>query len=218
MTEWRVNVQGDDLDLEQLAVFLTSPRQQVRKEEGHFVLTSDRFDTCTDADTVRKIATGVLDTLFGLARLRFGARIPFAVGNLRCVKDNGRTDYYVLLEGASLTVRGGPTLVKMGSTGISEAVQPQDPMVERALMLESDELISRVLRLYGKAVKVWKDLYPIYEIVEQDVGGENSLVAKGWTSGNQITQFTRTAGQSNAMGYKAMDGVSNVEPPPNPMT
>jgi hypothetical protein len=218
MAEWRVHLQGDEFDLEQLAALFTSPHLRIRKEEGIYFLTSDRFNTLTDADAVRKAANDILEPLFGSARLRFGAQKAFNVGNLRRIEDDGRSHHYLLLEGASVKVRGSAVVAVVGGTNTTEQAQQEDPLVSWSVLSESDEMVARVLRLYAKANQVWKDCYPIYEIVEADIGGETALVSKGWVSRNQITRFARTAGHPKAAGDHARHGVSRVEPPPNPMT
>jgi hypothetical protein len=216
MAEWRVNLEGDEFDLEQLAALLATPRQRLRKEERHFVLTSDRFNTLTDADSVRKTAVHLTDTLFGLARLTYGARIPFRVGSLRWVEDNGRTNYYLSLESVSITIRGGAP--ESGAHEINDHVPPGDPSIDWVSLSESDESVSRVLRLYGKAADVWNDLYPIYEIIQLDMGGESAIVSSGWTSANEIARFTRTAGQPYLAEDRPKDSGATVEPPSKEMT
>jgi hypothetical protein len=126
--------------------------------------------------------------------------------------------HYLMVESAALSVRAGVATVKIGEGGTAEPVQQVDPVCLWFSLAEANETVARVLRMYGEAVQPWKDLYPIYEIIESSVGGEDALVSKEWTSRNQISRFTRTAGHPKVAGDEARHGVSTVEPPPNPMT
>jgi len=218
MAEWRVNLQGDDFDLEQLALMLTSPGPRIRREEGSFFLTSDRLNALDDAHKVREVANEMLQSLNGLARLRLNARKPLSVGNLQRVEDDGKTHCHMVAESAELSLRGSVAIVKIGEGGATAPVQQADTLFLWFSLAQTDETVARVLRMYGKAVQPWRDFYPIYEIIEHDVGGEKALVSKGWTSRNQIERFNRTADNSKASGENARHGVSTNEPPTNPMT
>jgi septation ring formation regulator EzrA len=76
MSEWRVNLQGDELELEELAALLTSPDRRIRREEGRYFLVADRLNNIEDAQNVRETAEAMLQSLNGLARLRINARKP----------------------------------------------------------------------------------------------------------------------------------------------
>jgi hypothetical protein len=71
--------------------------------------------------------------------------------------------------------------------------------------------------MFGMVVQPWKDFYPIYEIVRKDVGGEEKLVSKGWTSMTQIRRFRHTANSPEAV-EGSRHGVPTGTPPTNPMT
>ena len=97
-------------------------------------------------------------------------------------------------------------------------IQPKTLLPALLALSGTDEPIARALRLYEVAVQPWKDLYPIYEIIETGMGGEDALVSRGCSSRKQISRFTRTAGHPKVAGDEARHGVSTVDPPPNPMT
>lgn len=218
MAEWRVNLHGDDFDLSQLAGMLTATDVRIRQEEGLYFLVADRFNDLEDAEQVRKKADEVLRSLNGLIRLRLRSQQPISVANLQRVEDEGKTHHYILTDSGTLSIREGLTIVKIGAEGTTESVQQEDDLVGWFSLADKDETVARVLNLFGNVVQTWKDLYPIYEIIESDVGGEDSLVSKGWTSRNQIERFSRTSNHSQAAGDGARHGVSRAQPPSNPMT
>jgi hypothetical protein len=217
MTEWRVNLHGDELDLEELAVLLTSTDQHIRREEGRYFLIADRLNSLEDAHKVREAAEGMLQPLNGLTRLRLHTTTPLSIGNIQRIEDDGTKHYNMLLESGTLSTRGHAVVLKIGEGGTSEPVQQKDPLYSWFCLAGTDETVGRLLSMYGKAVQPWRDLYPIFEIIEADVGGA-ALVSKGWTTKNQIQRFTRTANHSQAAGEGSRHGVSKTEPPPNPMT
>jgi hypothetical protein len=218
MAEWRVNLQGDELDLEELAARLTSPVTRIRREEGRYFLTADRLNNLGGAREVRAAAENILQSLNGFARLKLNAQTPLSAGNIERVEDDGLTHRFLTAESLTFRIREGACVALTGGAETSEPVQQVDPLNALCSLADTDETVARVMSMYGKARGPWKDLYPIYEIIESSVGGEDPLVSKEWTSRNQISRFTRTAGHPKVAGDEARHGVSTAEPPPNPMT
>jgi len=218
MAEWHVNLQGDDFDLAALAARFTSQDFRIQREGTVYCLMADELNTLEDPREVRDAAERILQPLNGLAKLMLNARRPLSVSSLYQIKGDRKNHHYLLADAGSLSLQESAAVLKIGSDGTSEAVQQQDPMHSQLSLSWVDENVKRVLSLYGKADQTWKDLYPIYEIIESDLGGEAALVDKGWTSRNQIERFARTANSPEASGETARHGIPKGAPPSNPMT
>jgi hypothetical protein len=61
------------------------------------------------------------------------------------------------------------------------------------------------------------DLYRILEVVLGDVGGQDALATKGWTSLANIKSFKHTANSVGASGDMARHGTEQAQPPKQPM-
>jgi len=222
MREWWVNLQGDDFDLAQLSALLKDPIRRVRQEEGRYFLTADRLNNLENADEVRAAAKAITASFNGLVRLQFNSRTRISVGNMEERIENGETkNLYVMPESTSLWMREGAVGVVITEGGTDKtAPQQENPFATWLSLAETDQKIAQVLEMYGNASpsEPWKDLYPIFEIIRADVGGEDGLVSKGWINITQISRFRHTANHPEAAGEGARHGVSTYDPPKNPMT
>ena len=83
---------------------------------------------------------------------------------------------------------------------------------------DSDTAVEKVLRIYGSSELTFRDLYVIYEIVEHDVGGLESLAARGWATKSDIRRFKHTANSVSSLGDQARHGADSSAPPKVPTT
>jgi hypothetical protein len=63
----------------------------------------------------------------------------------------------------------------------------------------------------------WGSQYNVYEIIRDDVGGDDAIANSGWGTKSELTRFKRTACSPKALGRKARHGVQSEDPPNNPM-
>jgi hypothetical protein len=64
----------------------------------------------------------------------------------------------------------------------------------------------------------WINLYKVYEVVRDDVGGKHVLVRNGWATADDIRRFTETAQSPQLLGDAARHAGRKRPPPPDPMT
>lgn len=215
MGKWWVNLQGEDFDLSQLSRLLISPACRVRQEEGRYFLTADRLNNLEKPGEVREAAEKMTAYINGLVRLRFNSRTRISVGNFEERIGNGETkNLYMMPESESLWMREGAVGVVITEGGADKpAPQQVDPFAAWCALTDSDQKIAQALEMYGNASlsDPWKDLYPVFEIIKKDVGGEDELVRMVWTTRTQIVRFRHTA-------QGTRHGVSTGDPPKNPMT
>ena len=81
---------------------------------------------------------------------------------------------------------------------------------------QSDESVSRALRVFAQGGVRWSDLYHAFEIVKGAVGGR--IYEEGWITHEQANLFSWTANSPDAVGEQARHGHQRNEPPPNPMS
>ena len=112
------------------------------------------------------------------------------------MRPDGHRDLFVQVEGVS-TVRPSTTWLKRALN---------DPVVARALHLRDGPDLS------------WTDLYRLYEVVRDALGGDHRTAAAGRTSAAQVRRFRYSANSVTAAGDQARHGVESGDPPTDPMT
>jgi hypothetical protein len=83
------------------------------------------------------------------------------------------------------------------------------------LSAQKKKLISSSLRLYCEGS--YPNLHKAYEVIENDVGGERSVIEKGWAPKSDIKLFKRTANSGDVLGDEARHVPKKYKPPAKPM-
>jgi hypothetical protein len=218
MPQWHVRINGDDFDLSQLAASLSSDDLRIQKEDDGYVLTSNSLDNFDDPHGVKQAAESVISSLNGIMRLVLKASRPLSMSSCYLADTEGRKHHYLMAEAGSLVMRGCVGIVKISKEGEDTELTPPNPIHPPMVLARKDQRVARVLTMYGKAANPWKDLFPILEIIKDDVGGTRVIVEKGWTTKTELTRYRRTANHNQAAGDDARHGVSKEEPPSDPMT
>ena len=222
MKDWRVRLVGHEFDLEDLSTQERSPDWIILKEEGDYFLKSSAFDNLNDAEKVREVATGILDKLNGLAKLRFGSFQPLKIGAVSYIDDSGKRHQFVSFPSATLTMRSKlrvtATVVKPDGT-VDASNKKQPSIIELGYSIaQKDANAAEALRIFGVFDTNWFNLYKVFEIIRDDVGGHAQLIRAGWVSEKNISRFTGTAQSSDILGDDARHARYRGGPPSDPMS
>jgi hypothetical protein len=222
MKDWRIRLIGHGFDLEDLSTQEGSSDWIIFKEEGDYFLKSSLFDDLKDAEEVRKVATDILDKLNGLAKLRFTNFQPLKIDAVSYIDDSGKKHQFVLIHSATLTMRSRlsatATVVKSDDT-IDASDKRQPSIVELGYSIaKKDANVAEALRIFGSLETNWFNLYKVFEIIRDDVGGHDQLIRTGWTSKKKIRRFTGTAQSSEILGDEARHVRYKGGPPSDPMS
>jgi len=82
-------------------------------------------------------------------------------------------------------------------------------------LAQSDETVSRALRVFALGSVRWSDLYHAFEVVQASVG--SGMYDNGWITREQANLFSWTANSPEAVGEQARHGHQRNAPPPTPM-
>lgn len=126
MSEWWVHLEGDDADLAQLSVVLTSPDFVIQKKNGYYFLRSTHLKNLEDAREVQEAASAMLRPLNGLTRLMARTRRSLTVGNLERFDDEGNA-YYTMQTGNGIYAIQG-SVVALGGDDTTQRAQQQAPL------------------------------------------------------------------------------------------
>lgn len=221
MKNWHVRLIGHGFDLEDLSTQEGSPDWIIFKEEGDYFLKSSAFDNLNNAEKVHEVAADILDRLNGLAKLRFESFQPLETGAVSYINDDGKRHQFVSLS-ATLTMRSRlsvrATVIKPdGTVDTSDKKRPS--IIELGYSItQKDANAAEALRIFGSLEANWFNLYKVFEIIRDDVGGHAQLIRARWVSKNNIGRFTGTAQSSDILGDEARHARYRGGPPSDPMS
>ncbi len=205
MSEWLIELQGSDSDIEFLGRFLHESQSPVVDGPIGKALTLPGLPPDADSEAVHVAANTLIDVVNGATKLYndgFGG-----VGFVKVTRlgDDGKWHGYGYLtvgpRSTELTVfrPGDKTLAGWVSTGLF------------------DEDAARALGLFGSLEPSWKNLYLVFEVVMEDMGGQSALEAQGWIPRSHIRGFKQTANSYRALGQETRHAKLSYEPPAEPM-
>lgn len=215
--KWRARLKGHDFDLEWLAARLQAGSVAVEHDEDAYYLTSTEFEAMADSGDVLKHAHSIVAGLNGLLRLH-GYQPVEANGLVEEVSSGQRKRS--MHSSASLSFRSKltATATVTGPNGEvrEESLERPDDAGPIAALLGADDKVARALRVFGSP-RTWTSLYHGYEIVEEEQGGELSMLKVGWVPTDQIKRFKHTANSVEAGGDASRHG-KTFDSPARPMS
>ncbi len=215
--EWLIQLTGDNYDLEELSKSLQSPELNINQEGEIYILKSSDFNSLSDADKVREKASEILCLINGSASLTQGMRKPLEIAHITLVRDDGTRNTFINLT-ATVNVRASVGVVKLGQDGTVQEIRPSDIVPSWVHAAQHDASVARVLELFGSSSREWVNLYMIYEIIEDDVGGVDYIQRNGWATKKAIRRFKHTANSYSALAEKSRHAIEKTDPPKDPMS
>lgn len=219
MTEWSVELNGDDYILDELATNFDSSPCIVSFDEGQsrYFLKLSAFERAANVSEIREAAESELVTLEGALSLsNRPLREPLRLGAVHSIDEGGRRQLFVTCSSGIRTAAFGQAVVTDGQGNVVTPPPAQRRLLQLAKLIAERERVAKVSRLMREPdFETWTGLYRVFEVVCADVGGNSGL--RDWVSEQSIKRFTRTANHPLAAGDGARHGHSNQDPPPRPM-
>lgn len=206
MEEWSIQLEGEEKDLRFLSEILRSPHLSVSEEKGAFILRSSSFNPDPALNDVHKLSTSLVEVLNGAAKVYNRTFQGATVKAVVRIREDGKTERHVRLTAL-------PRQFEF------TAFPRRDDLIECWFSIgQQNESVARALTLYGSLEHNWRNLYMVLEVMEDDVGGEESLSEKGWVSAKEISRFKHTANSFRAIGREARHATVAFQPPKGPMS
>lgn len=217
MNPWMVEIEAEEFDLRRLLNLNYLPNISIRTEGDRHYLRSDEFDGCTEAAEVVYKGANILNVINGIAQLEVQdwCYVKFR-GVARDEPDGSRTQFLFAKSVGESRMSADAVVIKADGT-IDTSREPS--FLEKAFAVAGrDARVEKAMRIYGTREHNWVNLYIIYEIIESDVGGRQTLVNSGWSSDARIRNFKHTANSVGAVGDEARHGKELNTPPAKPMS
>ena len=217
MSKWLVGLKGEKFDLEDLPALLHSPEFAIVEENGFYYLQSSEFESLTSADEVREQGTALIEILNGVASLRRDNFRDVSEGNITRVEDDGRRHHYVYVEGTIIMrAKVSADAIVIAPNGTEKKVAQPTNIKTWIDIAKECKPVADALRFFRDGT--WGNLYKVFEIIRDDVGGEHAIIEKGWVSKRKLSRFTQTAQSSTALGDHARHASEKYKAPVQPMS
>lgn len=214
--EWFVSIIGDSNDLDELSKSLKSPELSISYDGESYILKTDEFNSLDDAEKVRNRAVEIISLINGAAGLTLGIRTPIEVSHVVKLNDEGTRNVSVDISN-TMTVRDSISMSIHRDDGTIEKIHQCDPIPNWLSTAKKDNSVAKALRLFGSGAYDWVNLYRIYEVIEDDMGGLKNIVKEGWVTEKMIKHFKHTANSPGAIGDDSRHGTESTTPPRDPM-
>lgn len=216
---WKIRLVGDTGDLANLAKSLNGEEFNVSFEGDEYVLSSNHFLPSDDSRTVKEKAEKIVTFLNAGCRLTLCSRHSIKIGSVTWTRDDGKRDIFVFPEPLVLHWRVNPPSLKITrNDGTVEQVHPADSLAKWLPLGMTKERVANVLRILESTTLDWVNLYRVFEIIRDDVGGTKGITDAGWATRATLELFKRTANSPSAVGLEARHGSQSTQPPANPMS
>jgi len=199
---WEIRLHGDSQSLRRFGELFAAGDPIVEQDaDGYYVLKATAMETVDRADATTR-AEEVVEVLNGAARL-IDPSIITAVRFGQHVRHPVHGTYAVV--SSALEVRW--------------RVESNDPADSASFAREYFRLafrngaVAKVLRLLCDRHLEWAVLWKIYEVIIDDLGSKEALLATGWTNKSQLSSFGAAANRPDISGDKARHARSRGAPP-----
>src|SRR5262249_31021321 len=209
-SRWGVHLTGHPFDLSDWEAMLKLPYgPYVELINDMYILRSSQFDGLQQPSEVRERAEVLIEQINGAMTISRGSR-PLRAGNIVRIMPDGTRQNYAL---AAATIESRSRVTAVGAAIRDGAVlpppEPRESEVQRwTAIADTDDCLGDALVYFARAT--WFDLYKVIECLEDWVGGERALEARGWIEPVQLKRVKRTA---NAFRHRQGGTHSPPSPP-----
>jgi hypothetical protein len=211
MTEWRVHLQGEQVDVQELKEILLGYDRCIIEEGGNFYLTSKAWDKLQEAREVQRQAKDFIQLLENAVCIDSEVAAPLTIGGIVRIDEDGHRQDILIADPGRLTTRG-PARVRFIAAGTCQNPTTTEHQVIKVLRVSAkNPLVVDALRFLRKGD--WVSLYKAYEIVNDAIGAKREIVSRRWIPKASINRFTQTAQSREALGDDARHASRRFTPP-----
>ena len=216
MPEWRVQLQGNTLDLQELNEILSNQDPSIIQENNEFFVKSKAWDQLQEGAQVLENAKRLVGLLDNAAYIHFRNSSPFSIGDIVRIDDDGQKHRMVYGEANIILgpVRLKATAIVTGLDGKPIENKQEHPIITTLRVSKQHVQVSDALRFFRKGD--WLSLYKAYEIVRDEIG-EQEIIRRKWLTKKSKKRFTQTAQSRDVLGDNARHASRKFKPPNEPM-
>lgn len=210
--EWIIALNGDEIDLRELAKVCNIPELTIEKEVHSYILKSTHFSSLFSNQEVREKANEILDLLNGAMKFELSARRPIEIAHVKKIDCDGTTlTYVVAYDVVPIRVLESEKIDREGKEEIRNAA---DPVITFFKLAQSDPKFAKICQYINQNFNSWSTLYKIYEVIK---GDKFKPLEKGEKYYKKAELFRRTANNPSSSGLNSRHA-NDEAPPENPMS
>lgn len=194
-----------------------APNHKPEGEGTRIYLSSDRFDSVDDIDAAKRLQSELLDVLNGYCRMIWPS-MPKIESHLliELAPDGAVAGRHITVVPEIFVFHSGDPVIEI-LFGDEEAPYGKcSPMPADIADSLSHAAVSRALAFFGNSTPSWTEMYAVYEIIQEDIGG--NVEKRGWSTKTNRELFERTAQHPKTAGLEARHGEWPHPPPEDPMS
>ena len=218
MSNWLVRLAGRAVDLKSLAGLLSCADTAVFEKGGSYYLRSKAVETLKTSEEVQATADQILETVYSLAKLRFGDFQPINANAIVKMDKHGKPKKSVVhgqvVITASSSLRVNAILVKEDEI-LEQPVQPSE-FASWVQLAGEDSNVRDALRFFV-ATQDGTNLGKVLEVIQRDIGGQKKIWENGWASKKDVKCFSHSIQSQDVLGDQARHARFAQEPPKTPM-
>jgi hypothetical protein len=217
LAQWRVHVQGEQIDLKELRDILAANDPAIIEDGNNFYLTSKAWNQSDDATAIHNRAKEFIQLLEDAAYFHFRDTAPLKIGGVVRIDDSGVKHHFIIAEVGKITLRGARVRAVATVGGPGNQPSKQEHLVTRLLRAsKKNSNVQDALKFYRNGN--WFNLYKVYELVKDDVNGEKEILSRKWISKTSLKRFTQMAQSRAGLGDDARHASKKYKPPAKAMS
>jgi hypothetical protein len=203
-----IQLVGDQLDIEILQSQLRTIDWKIIKETDGYYLTSEFLCLSENVSEIVSKGKQIIDLLNGALSLHHRNHKRINTDSIVQIDEKGNRSVSVIIDKIiEVRLRVNPVVIRNGV--IIEEENPSQ-IEDWIAIAQKHESVRDVLHFFAEIT--WWNLYKIYEIINDDIGGKNRIYKLG--SKSKIRLFTQAAQSRELLGDHARHASKKKYPAP----
>jgi len=206
-----IQLTGDNVDIEDIKLGLKASIWKFLKESDGYYLTSESVEETYDHDEVLTDVNLFLDLLNGAANIIHKDHKKVGTGCLIEIDENGQRNYFLSIhEKVTVRDRCDAEVIREGKV-VEEYPSKMEGWVSKAW---TDESVRDALHFFNEIN--WWNLYKVFEIIRDDVGGKTQVYKI--IDKDELECFEEVAQRRDLLGDNARHASKSRKQPSKKMT
>jgi hypothetical protein len=213
MKRYLAKVEGQAIDLDKLRILLENSNSSIVYKDGQYYISLNESSEYSNASDVYIYCRLLLQKLNKVAAFCIDSYSPVNLGGCVIELEDDRESVSIFVSPAKATFYALPPKIFIGGQEVGESKESKvDNLLEVAKQFKP---IDDALHFFSEPT--WINMYKVYEVISDDLGGEHKLKNVNWVDKSDIDRFTGTAQSRQLIGDDARHAKAKYIGPNKPM-
>lgn len=192
------------------------PELAVIEVGGFYYLQSSEFKCLNSAEEVREKSKVLIKLINDSMKLIIDDFHNIEEDGVTPIGNSEKRIHHVFLE-ARIKLRARAKAKIEVKSEANKHPDSQSSLLEQLVhTAKNDNSFAEVMHFFSK--NTWIDLYKVYEIIKDDIGGKHNLINNKWATESELNRFTQTAQSKDAIGDDARHASKKYKPHSEPLS